>query len=264
MSRIFYQDHPCTGSDVDVPTLVLLHGWGMYSAVWETFIPLLTPHAHVRCVDLPGFGRSAGVPMPTTPEAMVDLLLDVAPAQAVWVGWSLGGLLAMTMAARHPQRVSHLVLMAATPCFVQRDDWPCAMPAREFDVFANAVKEDAALTLKRFLMLQCHGSTSHKQDLRFLQSCMAQQPVSSCEIMGQGLSLLGDNDRRALLSALSLPVLCLLGEHDALVPASVAPALSSLLPLSMVRVVPGAAHVPFLSHPQACRDAVLDLIGTVP
>jgi pimeloyl-[acyl-carrier protein] methyl ester esterase len=263
MSGVFWQDFPCSETDADAPVLVLLHGWGMHSVVWESFIPVLTPHASVRCIDLPGFGRSAGVPMPTTPEAMVDVLLDVVPASAVWMGWSLGGLLAMVMAARYPQRVSHLMLMAATPCFVQKQDWPCAMPAQEFDVFANAVKDDAALTLKRFLMLQCHGTTSHKQDLRFLQSCLVRQPAPSREALEQGLALLGNNDYRALLSTLSLPVLCLLGEHDALIPASVAPVLLSLLPSSMVRVVSGAAHVPFLSHPQVCRDAVLDLIGTV-
>lgn len=263
MSGIFYQDHSCTGTDAVAPTLVLLHGWGMHSAVWEAFIPLLTPYAHVRCIDLPGSGRSSDMPMPASPEVVADLLLEVAPAQAVWIGWSLGGLLAMTMAARHPQRVSHLVLMAATPCFLQREDWHDAMSARDFGLFAEALQQDVALTLKRFLALQCHGSASHKQDLRFLQSCVAQQPVSSREVMDQALAVLGDNDRRTLLSTLSLPVLCLLGEYDALVPASVAPALSSLLPSSTVRVVPGAAHVPFLSHPQACRDAMLNLIGAV-
>lgn len=261
MSGVFFQDHPCT-THADAPVLVLLHGWGMHSAVWETFLPLLTPHLRVRCIDLPGFGRSAGMPMPTSLEAMADVLQEVAPAQTVWMGWSLGGLLAMEMAARMPQRVSHLVLMAATPCFVQQTDWPCAMPAQDFSAFADSVRQDASTALKRFLALQCLGSVSSRQDLRFLQSCIVQGVVSSGEALEKGLVLLGGADSRVPFSALSLPVLSVLGEHDALVPVSVAPALSSLLPSSTVRVVADAAHVPFLSHPQTCANAVLDFIGS--
>lgn len=261
MSGVFFQDHACT-AHANAPVLVLLHGWGMHSAVWETFIPFLVPHLRVRCIDLPGFGRSASVPVPTSLEAMTDVLQEVAPVQAVWMGWSLGGLLAMEMAARLPQRVSHLVLMAATPCFVQQNDWPCAMPAKDFSAFVDSVRQDASTALKRFLALQCLGSVSSKQDLRFLQSCVAQGEVPSGEALEQGLALLGGADSRVPFSTLSLPVLSLLGEHDALLPGSVAPALSSLLPSSTIRVVADAAHVPFLSHPQTCADAILDFIGS--
>lgn len=260
MNGIFYQDFPCLDA-TDAPVLVLLHGWGMHSAVWESFVPLLTPYAHVRCIDLPGFGRSAAVPIPSTLEMMADALLAVAPAQAVWLGWSLGGLLAMEIASRHPQRVSHLVLMTATPCFVQKNDWACAMPTAEFAAFSDVVQQDALPAMKRFLALQCQGSVSARQDLRILQSCVTRLPAPDGKVLIQGLALLGGHDRRTSLSTLSLPVLFLLGEHDALVPASVASSLSSVLPSSAIVVVKGAAHVPFLSHPQDCRDAVLNLIG---
>lgn len=263
MSGIFYQDFLCSGA-TDAPELVILHGWGMHSGVWAAFLPLLTPHARVRCIDLPGFGRSAGMPIPPSLESMMDALQHVAPAQAVWMGWSLGGVLAMEMASRFPQRVSRLVLMAATPCFVQRDDWPCAMPAQEFSAFSDSVRQDAASALKRFLALQCQGSVSSRQDLRFLQSCIAQAAAPSGKALEQGLALLRASDCRADFLALSMPVLCLFGEQDALVPASVASALSSLQPASTVRLIEGAAHVPFLSHPKTCADAVLHFIGGRP
>lgn len=260
MSGICYQDFPCSGA-TEAPVLVLLHGWGMHSGVWEGVLPMLTPHARVRCIDLPGFGRSAGMSMPPSLESTTDILHEVAPAQAVWMGWSLGGLVAMEMASRFPQRVSRLVLVAATPCFVQREDWPCAMPAEDFSFFADSVRQDPASALRRFLALQCQGSVSSRQDLRFLQSCIAQAPAPSGNELEQGLALLQASDRRAAFVTLSSPVLCLLGEHDALVPAGVASALLSLRPSSAVRVVEGAAHVPFLSQPRACADAVLDFIG---
>lgn len=264
MSGIFYQDFPCAERDKAAPTVVLLHGWGMHADVWASFIPLLTPHVHVRCIDLPGCGRSAGLSLPSTLGALAELMIEVMPAQAILVGWSLGGLLALAVAANHPQRVSYLVLMAATPCFVQRDDWLCAMPLEVFEQFTQDVAQNAEQGLKRFMALQCHGSASHKQDLRFLQACAAQQPMSSDEVLMQSLDFLKENDGRSWLEKLAMPVHVVLGEHDALVPVSAAPALNVLRPSATVSVVSGAAHVPFLSHPQACHDALLHFIGEAP
>lgn len=261
MSSIFYQDFPCAGRGKAAPTVVLLHGWGMHSGVWAAFIPLLTPHVHVRCIDLPGCGRSAGLSLPSTLVSLAELMIEAMPAQAILVGWSLGGLLAMAMAANYPQQVSHLALMAASPCFVQRDDWPCAMPPAVFEQFTQDIAQNAEQGLKRFMALQCHGSPSQKQDFRFLQACAAQQSMPSAAALMQGLDWLKGTDGRPWLKKLAMPAHVLLGEHDALVPVSAAPAFNVLRPSATVSVVPGAAHVPFLSHPQACRDALLQWIG---
>ncbi|MBP8853208.1 MAG: pimeloyl-ACP methyl ester esterase BioH [Moraxellaceae bacterium] len=264
MNRLFFQDFPCTGNantNTDAPVLVLLHGWGMHSGVWQDFIPLLTPYTQVRCIDLPGFGRSAAVGVPDSLEDWADAVHEVMQARAVVVGWSLGGLIALMLAARYPQAVSHLVLIAANPCFVQREGWDAAMPAELFTPFAQALQQDRDTTLKRFLALQCRGSVSHKQDLRFLQACAAQPQLPSSSALCQGLALLEKSDLRVLLAAMSLPVLFLLGEQDALVPVSLAQSLPMVLPDVAVQVIPEAAHLPFLSHLQSCSDALLKFIG---
>lgn len=240
--------------------MVLLHGWGMHSGVWQHFIPLLTPHFHVRCIDLPGYGRSAHVAVPDSLETLADLLLTVAPARAVWAGWSLGGLVALAFASRHGCHVSHLALIAATPCFVQREHWQCAMASQDFEAFAASLQQDAAATLKRFLALQCRGSISGKADLRFLQETAGGVPMPTVPALMNGLELLRAGDLRPVLPGLNLPVLCLLGEQDELVPVSAAAAMSTLQASVMVRVIPAAAHVPFVSHPEICRDALLSLV----
>lgn len=262
MSGVFVEEHVCTANPA-APTLVLLHGWGLHSGVWRDFLPLLTPHVHVRCIDLPGFGRSSAMTPPATLDGMVDAVMQAAPARAVWAGWSLGGLVALAVAARHPERVTALVLLAATPCFVQRGHWATAMPQAHFDAFLRAVRQDAGIALKQFLALQCKGSDTMKNDLRFLQETLRQQDLPAASALFAGLAVLGESDLRDRVTGLDVPLLALTGEHDGLVPAVVGAALQELDPHCAALVIAGAAHAPFVSHPVQCRDAVLTFIREI-
>lgn len=232
-----------TGGD-----LVLLHGWGMNAAVWEPLLPALELRWRVTRIELPGHGESAA--SASGLEAWVDALLAAAPAKAIWLGWSLGGLLALAAAARAPERINQLCLLAATPCFVQNADWSSAMPAQTFSQFAEQLSADVQGTVKRFLGLQVRGSEEARPLLRQLGDAMAQRPAASTAALADGLALLQNTDLRAELAGLTVPVSALLGERDTLVPSTLADALTELNPAVQVSVQAGAAHAPFLSHPE--------------
>ncbi|MDI1302222.1 MAG: pimeloyl-ACP methyl ester esterase BioH [bacterium] len=255
---IFHQHFVCSsalrGASAAAPHLVLLHGWGMHSGVWENFLPLLAPYFQVTVIDLPGFGKTAA---DISPDGFLHALPALVPAPALWLGWSLGGLLALEMAMLYPQRVRALCLLAATPCFVQREDWLTAMPASVFGGFCDALQEHPQATLARFLALQCKGSVSMKADIRFLQAVLAAEKMPSDKTLGEGLQQLACLDLREALRRLAMPVQVILGEKDSLIPVAVAGALQVLNPAVNVTVVDGAAHLPFVSHPQVCRDALL-------
>ena len=262
MSGVFFEDHACS-TNPDAPTVVLLHGWGMHSGVWRFFLPLLTEHVHVRCIDLPGFGHSSTMIAPESLDDMVTAVMLAAPARAVWAGWSLGGLVALAIAARHPERVTALVLLAATPCFVQKNGWLTAMPPVQFETFSDATRQNADAALKLFMALQCKGSVSMKNDLRFLQEASGKCGMPHASALLSTLDLLGTCDLREAAVQLDIPVLAITGEHDALVPATVAAALGELNPRCEAYVVTGAAHVPFISHPGYCRDAMLTFMQDI-
>lgn len=262
MSGVFFEDHACT-TNPDASTVVLLHGWGMHSGVWQYFVPLLTAHVHVRCIDLPGFGHSSTMAAPESLDDMVAAVMLAAPARAVWAGWSLGGLLALAFASRHPERVTALVLLAATPCFVQQKGWPTAMSPVQFETFSESARQNADATLKLFMALQCKGSVSMKNDLRFLQEVSGKRGMPDTSALRSTLDLLGTSDLREAAAQLDIPVLAITGEHDVLVPATVAAALGALNPRCVAHVMTGAAHVPFISHPGDCRDAVLTFMRAI-
>ncbi len=230
------------------PELVLLHGWGMNAAVWESLLPALQERYRVTRIELPGHGAS--------PEQAGGLqqwagaCLAVAPERAFWVGWSLGGLVAQQAALAAPQRIRALGLVAATPSFVQRDTWRHAMPREVLQQFASALLQDPRGTLKRFLALQVKGAGEARVLLRALNTAQERRPAPHPDGLQQGLDILLQTDLRDSLAQRGVSVRWLFGARDTLVPAQVAAEIAIRSPSASVSVIQGAAHAPFLSHPQ--------------
>ncbi len=227
------------------PELVLLHGWGSSSAIWDAIRDALAARFRLTLVDLPGLGRSRALP-DTSLDAIVDALLPRVPARAIWLGWSLGGLVATRAAVRAPYRVSGLVTLASNPCFVQRDDWSCAMEPAVFDAFVDACREQPQRTLGRFTALQTQGSSNARAELKQLKAALAVAEIDDAGLQAT-LALL-QQDGRATLAQVRQPSLHLLGAEDALVPPTLAPGLARLQPEAEVEVYPNAAHLPFLTE----------------
>lgn len=248
--------HKTTGSG---RPLVLLHGWGMNAAVWQPLLPLLHRQWEVTSIELPGHGGSASLPLVSSVDEWADACLQAAPTQAVWMGWSLGAQIALQAALRQPQRLTALVMLAGTPCFVRRSDWPCGMAEADLRQFGDALLKDPVQTLMRFLGLQVRGSQQPKEILRLLKASVPMRPAASTEALLTGLQLLLHTDQRSQLHQLEMPSLWLYGEQDRLVMASTANCVRQLLTGAAIEIIDGAGHAPLLSHPEQCMQALESL-----
>jgi pimeloyl-[acyl-carrier protein] methyl ester esterase len=250
------------------PALILLHGWGMDSSIWSPLLPILIPHFYVTVVDLPGLGRSTSTDTAMTLEkvasSMVSMLSSSAAEPlvqpAVWLGWSLGGMVALQIASQYPGKVQALMTVASNPCFVQKEDWKHGMNPVMYRQFRAAIESSPQKTLSRFAMLQIQGGEAAKPILKQIKAVLADsQPTQLLAT----LALL-ENDLRESLSTLNCPVLHMYGSEDHLVPSSTIDAIQALATAQQQTVCfPGAGHLPFLSSPEAFLQAVLVFIDSI-
>jgi pimeloyl-[acyl-carrier protein] methyl ester esterase len=241
--------------------LVLLHGWGMHSGLLRDLAEDLAHDFQVYLVDLPGHGRSA--PLSVFDRASVLRVLErQLPDQAHWVGWSLGGLLAMALSTMHPRKVRSLTLLASSPCFVENRDWP-GISSDLLEQMGRDFVADYQLTLDRFVGLQVFGQDRARQLSRQIHAKIQEAPPAEPGNLGGALNLLKSLDLRRELAESALPMLFLFGARDRLVPGSVAAAVVRVLPFAKVSIIEGAAHLPFMTHEGLVANEIRCFLATL-
>lgn len=222
----------------------MVSGWGMPAGLLDACLPRerdlyrITPEALLETAD-------------DEAEAAVACRLPDLPEQAIWVGWSLGGQLAMAASARAPERVAGLVTLCSSPRFVGSDNWPAAVSPKVFDDFCRRLQRSTGETLSHFCSLMIHGAERAGEDRRSLRRAEWPEPPERWRLE-RTLGWLGELDQRALWNA--PPVSCrhLFGENDALVPGSISKELGLVAERS--RVVPGMGHWPGGHFADQVRD----------
>lgn len=224
--------------------LILLHGWGWHSGIWSPLTPHLADKFKIFTPDLPGFGKSPVLTGGYTFEAIIPRLLERLPPKATWLGWSLGGLFAWWVAIHHPERVSRLITVAASPRFINTENWS-GIPVATLEKFTTDLTNHCQTTLKDFLALQLRGSSNQEALLKEFQEQFIHPDISA--LLG-GLALLRTTDLRADLSKITIPSLHIFGSLDKIVPRSIVNDLQPLLRNGKCEVISRAGHMPFLTQ----------------
>ena len=227
-------------------TIIMLHGWGMNSSVFDGICAELRKTREVVCVDLPGYGGSDWDESLSFGE-QVERMAEKLPHGEI-LGWSMGGMYALEMVRERPDQFSQIFLACFNPCFVQRDDWSCAVKPEVFDEFSRNLENGWDTTISRFLALQMHGLNNSRVLVREVMKSLKSLGEPDPKALEFGLRLMKQQDMRALLADTGIPVKVILGARDALVPAEVAKEIIQLNPQIKVESLASAAHAPFLSH----------------
>lgn len=236
--------------------LIMLHGWSMSSVVFSEVARLLAGDFCVLCPDLPGHGQSealVGSSLICFAESIEQWseLLDI--KSTVLLGWSLGGQLALQLAANKQLRISKLLLVATTPRFCQTDGWLHGLPVTQVRALDRNLGRAYEKTMGDFFNLQFAGETlpkeRYRQILKFAVRC-GQLPQP--DIARETLRELSQADLRPLLVDIEQPTLIIHGELDQIIPVTAGDYLTQSLPKAQFFPLPKVGHAPFFSNPEEC------------
>src|SRR2546423_4352037 len=229
-----------------LPTIVLLHGAGFDHTIWALHSRWFAHHGFgVLAPDLPGHGRSSGAPLPTIAD-MADwtaALLDAAgAAKARLVGHSMGSLIALETAARHPAKVSALSLIGTAATMTVGPDLLKAAEANDHSavdmvsIWGLGFKAELGGSL-------APGLWMHSGAQRVLQQCrpgVLYNDLSACNAYQNAL---------AAAATVAVPTTIILGERDMMTPAKAGRTLAAAVPNPRLVGLSGAGHMMMVERP---------------
>jgi pimeloyl-ACP methyl ester carboxylesterase len=249
------------------PAVVLVHGLGGNLQSWLANIPTLSARHRVIALDLPGFGRSepmtSGVTMASYADAAVKLLDRLDVASATFVGNSMGGLLTIEAAARHPDRVDAAVLACSGG--IPLTTWRHRLVILPVGRALNRTLRHPAF---RHSVLR-HSATRRAiaagiiYDTRKVEAARLIPALDGLGTPNFGATLHAAlrYDARASAPLVRCPTLILWGRHDRLLPVCMGTQLHELIPGSELVVWDDAGHCPMIEHPERFDSLVASFIN---
>ncbi|WP_019029289.1 pimeloyl-ACP methyl ester esterase BioH [Colwellia piezophila] len=238
----------------DAIPIILIHGWGLNSGVWQPLLELFnkngTRNYQFLTIDLPGYGSNSMVEIaPYTLANICQEIEQTIEQPAIYLGWSLGGLVATEMSLQYPEKVLALITVASSPYFVEQPQhsWP-GIKESVLANFHQQLAQDTEKTIKGFLKIQAMGSPHIRQDLKLITQLVMAHNLPNQQTLADSLRLLSHCDLRQQLARIKQPFLRLYGHNDSLVPKVVIEQINTLAPSSEQYLFEHASHAPFISH----------------
>ncbi|KJV36666.1 pimelyl-ACP methyl ester esterase [Luteibacter yeojuensis] len=237
----------------------MIHGWAMHGGILHPLAEALDAHCDMYLVDLPGHGRSRDSGIPLDPRACADAIIAATPP-AIWLGWSLGGLVATVAALEAPTAVTRLVAVSSTPRFVRGDDWPHGNDPAMVRKLAADLEADYKATVDRFIALEAMGSQDPRAETRRLMAEAYERGEPDPRVLMEGLRLLEDTDLRPRLGELSMPSLWIAGRRDRIVHPAAMRWAAEAAGGRFIELA-HAGHAPFIGHAAELAAALTQPTG---
>ncbi|WP_291216403.1 alpha/beta fold hydrolase [Hydrogenophaga sp.] len=246
----------------DAPAVVMLHGFGASLHTWEAWAQALSATHRVIRLDLPGSGLSEPDSANDYTDArslqLVLALMDqLGVSRASIVGHSIGGRIAWTLAARHPERTERLVLVA-----------PDGFASPGFE-YGQVAKVPAVLGAMRYVMpkavLRMNLAPAYA-DPAFLTDELTTRyhdlmlAPGARDAMFKRLEQTVLTNPVPLLNTITAPTLLVWGAADAMIPVTNAQDYLGAVKGSRLVTLPGVGHLPHEEAAQASLQAVADFL----
>ncbi len=247
---LYYFSHE--GGSVKRPPMVLLHGVGGDCLSWPPQIRRLAD-TRVFAPDLPGHGKSSGPARQSVDDharAVVDLMNAIGIWRAVFVGHSLGGAIALTLALDYPDRTAGLGLVSTG----------ARLPVPASILEGAASPSTAAFAMQDFHNLVCGPQTSASLAEQNLKQLTTVRPT----LLYADLLACDRFDVTSRLDSIRTPVLVVCGTEDKLTPPRYSSALAASIPGAALQTIDGAGHLVMLEQPRRLAKLLSVFLTTIP
>ena len=231
--------------------LLMLHGWGYSSAVFNSLKNKLDSDFIVTAPDRPGYGSGAAQAVYKSPDNEEPVSLS---SPALVLGWSLGGIRAMQLALRQPDMVTGLILLATTPCFVNRQGWSRGMDKSVFANFQKQVKEAPTPAMTQFVRL----NAAAKPDRNTRDNLVSLSTEVAEFALNTELNELEKTDMRDAASSITVPVFLMHATDDRVVPVAASHWLHEHIANSRLVEFASGGHAFFIKHASEVVNQVVD------
>ncbi len=251
---------------------VLLHGLGNSLDYWTAVSPLLSTSRRVIAPDIPGFGlsrRPRPFDLDSISGSILQTLLGLGISEFELVGHSMGGLVALAIAAAHPTRVARLSLLdACIPTAVSILNQP-AKALQHLGIAANLFAQFAggliplgrvgAEALGRSADLRAIALWPFVHRPRLLQGELVAIALRNNGGLGglDAARIASSVDYMKLLAGVAVPTYLLSGAHDRLIHGSDACVCSEVLDVRSAILLSDCGHWPMLEFPRATAEFLL-------
>ena len=236
-------------------TFLFINSLGTDFRIWEGVVEMLTQHGNVLMFDNRGHGLSAVVENTDGLNGFADdaeaLLKHLKIERFIPVGLSVGGMVAMLLADRVPQKIDKLILcdtchkIATLPFWNER---------------IALIKEKGLSSVSESVMLRWFSekfrSTEEATVLGYramLERCPTRGYIKTCEAIR-------DADLTAIASKIKIPTLCIVGSEDKSTTPEEVKSLSGLIEGSRYEIIPGSGHIPCVDNPAALSKLIGEFV----
>lgn len=251
---------------------LLIHGWSSSWYAMSPLMPMLAQRFSCVAVDLPGYGKSPALPERATIVAYADLLAklieEISPGPVVLVGHSMGGMIGLTLARRHPQLVERIVMLCPTlsgrlSTAINVFIFPITLLERFglgsliVSVVENVVVGITDRLMRPVSFAERTGITEN-QYKRIRAD--ARRPGQG-RVRAECFRAMRESDLSGKLNDIEVPALVLWGAEDNTVPLRDAGLLADEWPEADLRIIPKAGHWPHFETPDLTRRHIAAFLG---
>lgn len=238
----------------DGPVVVLSNSLGSDHRMWDAALPALEETFRVVRYDTRGHGAS---PVPAGPYSIDDLaddlvaLLDrLGVGRSAIVGLSLGGMIAMRVAVRHPERVWSLGLLCTSAYLGPASGWL----DRAAVVRDGGAASVADAVLARWFSPGFLADESNSEQLGYYRDMIGATPAEGYAGCCEAIAAM---DQRAEISAIGVPTLAIAGADDPATPPLMLAGIVEVVSDGTLLVVDNAAHLAIVEQPDVITSALI-------